>query len=57
MVVNHILKSFKKWENSGKLNNEISQKKRINFNLETLIKVGIAILVAVFGYIVGYLFT
>lgn len=50
-------KELQKWENSGKLNNEMSKKKRINFNLETLIKVGIAIVVAVFGYIVGYLFT
>lgn len=48
---------LQKWEKSLLLSNGVSQKKRFNFNLETLIKVGIVILVAVFGYIVGYLFT
>lgn len=48
---------LQKWENSSSIDNRTEIKKRFNFNLETLIKIGIAILVAVFGYIVGYLFT
>lgn len=38
------------------IGNELAGK-RFKFNFEKLIKIGLIILIAIFGYIVGYLFT